>query len=133
EPVVIFVALADGSATEPVVILVALADGSATERVVILVALADGSATEPVVILVALADGSATERAAIFVPGKNGLFAGALFAVSRSDGLEACNACQSALNTGAVSHAFAKMANNVPSTVSAITNGIQLISAIAAS
>src|SRR5450759_5393592 len=56
-------------------------------------ALADNSATEPVVILVALADGSATERAAIFVPGKNGLFAGALFAVSRSDGLEACNAC----------------------------------------
>src|ERR1019366_8839127 len=79
----------------------ALADGSATEPVVIVVALADGSATEPVVILVALADGSATEPVAFFVPGKSGLFAGALFAVSRSDGLEACNVCETALSTGA--------------------------------
>src|SRR5476651_843746 len=79
----------------------ALADGSATEPVVIVVALADGSATEPVVILGALADGSATEFAAIFVPGKSGLFAGALFAVSRSDGLEVCNVGETALSTDA--------------------------------
>src|SRR5665647_3395475 len=97
-------ALADGSATEPVVISVALADGSATEPVVIIVALADGSATEPVVIIVALADGSATEPAAIFVPGTSGLFAGALFAVSRSDGLEACNVCKYALGKCAFCH-----------------------------
>src|SRR5450759_4137469 len=117
EPVVILVALADGSATEPVVILGALADGSATEPVVIVVALADGSATEPVVIVVALADGSATELAAIFVPGKSGLFAGALFAVSRSDGLEACNVGETALRTDGSCHsAVAEMAKNAPST-----------------
>src|ERR1035437_2870825 len=114
EPAAILVALADGSATEPVVIVVALADGSATEPVVILVALADGSATEPVVILVALADGSATEPVVILVPGKSGLFAGALFAVSRSDGLEACNVCESALSCHS---AFAKMAKNATSTI----------------
>src|SRR5476651_2132349 len=90
----------------------ALADGSATEPVVIVVALADGSATEP--ILVALADGSATESAAIFVPGTSGLFAGALFAVSRSDGLDACNVCESALSCHS---AFAKMAKNATSTI----------------
>jgi hypothetical protein len=128
-------ALADGSAIEPVVIfVVALADGSATEAAGIFVALADGSAIEPVVIfVVALAYCSATERSAIFVPGKNGLSAGALPAVSRLDGLGACNACESALNTGAVSHAFAKMENNTTSAASVITNGIQLISAFAAS
>src|SRR4249919_110859 len=42
----------------------------------------------------AVADGAAPGAAAIVVAGMSALFAGALFAVSRSDGLTACDFCE---------------------------------------
>ena len=47
----------------------------------------------------ALADGSALEPTPIVVAGTSALFAGALLAVSRSDGLTACDVCEFALSS----------------------------------
>ena len=81
----------------------------------------------------ALADGAAPGAAAIVVAGTSVLFAGALFAVSRSDGLAACDVCESAFSSApAPCHSgFAKMVNNATRAANVTTTTIRPISVIA--
>src|SRR5262249_2032454 len=80
----------------------------------------------------ALADGPAPEVAAIVVAGASALFAGALFAESRSDGLEACDLCESALSSAsAPCHSgFAKMIAIATRAANEATTKVRLISVI---
>ena len=77
----------------------AYADDSTSEFAVIFVELADAIPFKPAEVFVAFVSGSDPELGAIFVAVTTELFAGAPFTVSRSDGLGACNVCESALSS----------------------------------
>jgi hypothetical protein len=73
------------------------------------VELADAIPFKPAEFFVAFVNGSDPELGAIFVAITTELFAGMPFAVSRSEGLGACNICESALSSARIG--LAKMAD----------------------
>jgi hypothetical protein len=125
-PAAIFFALADESTSEFAVIFVELADDSGSEPAVIFVELADAIPLKPADVFVALVSGADPELGAIFVAVTTELFAGARFTESGSDGLPACNDCESALSSArAPCHSgFATMADIATATTIRNTNAI---------
>ena len=80
--------------------------------------------------LLAFADGAAPGAAAIPAAGMGVVFAGALFAVRRSDGLEACEVCEPAFSgVRSLCHSgFAKIVNNATRAANVLTTAIRPIS-----
>ena len=103
KPAEVFVAFVSGSDPElgavPAVIFIALVDGSSSGFAITFVELADAIPLKPAEVFVVFVSGSDPELGAISVAVTTELFAGAPFTVGGSDGLRACNVCESALRS----------------------------------